>query len=206
MAAGCVIALTGGIGSGKSTVADMFAQRAVPVVDTDVIAHSLTGPDGPALRPIVDLFGPGFRTSLGALDREAMRVHVFGDDRAKRALESILHPMIRSEVDAALLDSSKEGPYTLLVVPLLFESTAYRQRAVKVLAVDCPTALQVERVMQRSALAPEQIQRIMLAQVSRACRLQMADDVICNAGGRGLLEPQVEHLHQRYVRTSAASP
>ncbi len=199
MVAGCVIALTGGIGSGKSTVTDMFARLGAAVVDTDVIAHELTQPAGRAMGPIAETFGAAFVTPLGALDRDAMRAHVFADPGAKQLLEAILHPMIRAEADAALQRSCPTAAYSLLVVPLLFESTNYRGRPARVLAVDCPTSVQFERVRARSGLDAAQIARIVRAQVSRACRLQMADDVICNGGDRALLESQVTRLHQAYL-------
>lgn len=202
MAACCVIALTGGIGSGKSTVADMFARLGAAVIDTDAISHALTQPGGRAMEAIRTVFGPAFVTPEGALDRGAMRSRVFSDPQAKQQLEAILHPMIRAAVDADLVQAGEHAPYALLVVPLLFESSAYRGRAERVLVVDCPTSVQVERVRARSGLADGQIGAIIRAQVSRACRLQMADDVICNGGGRELLDGRVAQLHRRYLQLS----
>lgn len=199
-----VVALTGGIGSGKTTVADVFKQLGAGVVDTDEISHSLTGPDGGAIAAIGAAFGESAITSAGALDREKMRALVFAQPAAKSRLESILHPMIRDAVDGALADSRLHHPYTILVVPLLFESTSYRRRAQRTLAVDCPTALQLARVQKRSGLSAAETLRIMSAQVSRSCRLQMADDVVCNAADQAAIQSQVARLHARYAAMAAA--
>jgi dephospho-CoA kinase len=191
------VGLTGGIGCGKTTVADLFAARGAAVIDTDRIAHSLTAPHGAAMPALVDAFGPDYATPDGALDRAKMRALVFSDPGARTRLEAILHPRIREATAAAALLAG--GPYTIFVVPLLIESGTWRERVARVLAIDCPEATQIARVMARNGLAEEQVRAIMAAQVSRARRLDAADDVIRNDAGIDALLPQVERLHRFYL-------
>ena len=141
------IALTGGIGCGKSTVSALFAARGVPVIDTDEIARELTHPGGTAIAAIRDAFGPEFVTENGALDRAAMRRLVFADAEAKRSLERILHPLIRREATQRIV-AAQQAPYVVLVVPLLLETGAYRELANRTLVVDCDEALQIARTTQ----------------------------------------------------------
>ena len=193
------IGLTGGIGSGKSTVADFFARLQVPVVDTDVIAHELTGPQGAAMLAIRQAFGDEVIAADGRLDRAAMRRRVFADPAERHRLESILHPLIRSESDNRLEAAAQTGaPYALLVVPLLVESGSYKERVDRVLVVDCPEALQIARVMARNGMSQEEVSRILAAQASRQARLAVADDVIENVGGPENLEMQVSQLNRYY--------
>lgn len=198
-----VVGLTGGIGSGKTTVADALARRGADVVDTDDIARTITQAHGEAMPAIRELFGPRYVTADGALDRAAMRTLAFSDDSARARLEAILHPAIRRAADEAL--SRSRSPYALVVVPLLFESRGYLDRVDRVLIVDCPPQTQVERVMARSNLADAQVRAIMATQWPRWRRLQMADDVIWNAGHPSALEPQCDRLHAEYVRRAASS-
>ena len=192
------IGLTGGIGSGKSTVADLFAARGASIVDTDLIAHSMTAPNGPAMPAIVAEFGPEFADASGAMDRARMRQLVFSDAGAKARLEAILHPRIR---DAALAaGAAASGSYVIYAVPLLIESGTWRARVARLLAVDCPEDVQVARVMARNGLAEAQVRAIMAAQVSRAERLAAADDVIVNNAGIDALAAQVERLHALYLQ------
>ncbi|TFW32472.1 dephospho-CoA kinase [Massilia horti] len=191
------VGLTGGIGSGKSTVADMFAERGATVIDTDVIAHSLTAPGGAAMPALVAEFGPEFATPDGALDRARMRQLVFADPGARTRLEAILHPRIREATNAAAALAT--GPYTIFVVPLLVESGDWRERVTRVLAVDTPEALQVQRVMARNSFPEAQVHAIMAAQASRQQRLAVADDVVLNDDGLEALVPQVERLHAFYL-------
>jgi dephospho-CoA kinase len=192
------IGLTGGIGSGKSTVADMFAARGASIVDTDLIAHSMTAPNGPAMPAIVAEFGPEFADASGAMDRARMRQLVFSDAGAKARLEAILHPRIR---DAALAaGAAATGSYVIYAVPLLIESGTWRARVARLLAVDCPEDVQVARVMARNGLPEAQVRAIMAAQVSRAERLAAADDVIVNNAGIDALEAQVDRLHAFYLQ------
>ena len=193
-----VIGLTGGIGSGKSTVADLFAAQGVAVVDTDLIAHDLTGPTGAAMSEIVAAFGDSVRQPNGGLDRVAMRRQVFADPQVRQQLEGILHPRIRSEAERRCRLATT--PYVLLVVPLLIESGAYRDRVRRVLVVDCDEATQVARVVARSGLSPDEVRRIIATQLARAERLAAADDVIVNIAGVAALEPQVLAMHERYLR------
>src|SRR5262245_21298158 len=196
-----VVGLTGGIGSGKSAAADEFAALGVPVVDTDAIAHQLTEKGGAAIADIERVFGSEFLAN-GSLDRARMRKHAFADPAAKRALEGLLHPMIRDESARRIVAAERqnEGPYVLLVVPLLIESPDYRSRVDRVLVVDAPEDVQVERVRARSHLPHAEVRAIMRTQVPRAERLRAADDVIDNAGSRDALRKQVAALHQKYLQ------
>jgi dephospho-CoA kinase len=197
-----VVGLTGGIGSGKSAAADEFASLGATVVDTDVIARELTEKGGAAVPHIEKLFGPEFVEQTGAMDRKRMRDHVFADPAAKRALESLLHPLIREESARriAAAEREKSGPYVLHVVPLLIESPDYRRRVDRVLVVDIPEEAQVERVRLRSGLSESEVRAIMRTQVSRAERRAAADDIIDNAGDRDALRRQVAALHQKYLQ------
>ena len=194
------VGLTGGIGCGKSTVAELFAGLGASIVDTDAIAHALTAPHGAAMPAIVAEFGPGFATAEGALDRARMRELVFSDAGARGRLEAILHPRIREATAAAALIAS--GPYVIFAVPLLIESGTWRERVSRVLAVDCSEATQVARVMRRSHLSEDQVRAIMATQVTRDQRLAAADDVIDNDGAPEALLPQVMRLHERYLALS----
>lgn len=194
------VGLTGGIGSGKSTVADLFAARGVSVIDTDQIAHRLTAPDGAAMPAIVAAFGPAFADAAGALDRARMRQLVFADALAKARLEAILHPRIRAETEAAT--AAATGCYVMLAIPLLVESGTWRARVSRVLAVDCPVSVQIARVMARNHLPEAQVRAIMAAQATRQARLAAADDVIVNDAGLDALAPQIERLHQLYLAFS----
>lgn len=199
------VGLTGGIGSGKSAVAALFARLGVGVVDTDEIAHELTRSGGEAIAPIRAAFGDQAIARDGALDRAAMRKLAFGDARERNRLEAILHPMIRAESSRRLERAA--GPYAILVIPLLVESGVDRSRTPRVLVVDCPEASQLERVMRRSGLPQAEARAILAAQATRAQRLAAADDVIDNAGVPQALEGQVARLHEKYLtlaRESAA--
>jgi dephospho-CoA kinase len=192
-----VIGLTGGIGSGKSSVADLLGERGAAVIDTDAIAHRLTAPGQAGSAEIGRQFGADFLRADGALDRDRMRSLVFADPEARRKLESILHPMIRAEVLSAIAAST--APYVVLVVPLLVETGAYRELVGRTLLVDCPEKLQIERVRQRNNLAENTIRAIMASQAGRAARLAVADDVIVNDAGLDALGQRVAELHARYL-------
>ena len=195
---GLVIGLTGGIGSGKSAAADEFARLGATVVDTDAIAHELTGPGGAAIPEIKRQFGSAFVDATGAMDRKRMRDLVFADAEEKQRLEALLHPMIRTE--SARRIASAAGPYAVHVVPLLVESPDYRERVGRVLVVDCPEEDQVARVRQRSGLPDGEIRRIMASQIQREKRLAAADDVIDNSGTIAALQQQVWQLHENYLQ------
>ncbi|MFC0251220.1 dephospho-CoA kinase [Massilia consociata] len=194
------VGLTGGIGSGKTTVADMFAALGASVIDTDQIAHALTAPHGAAMPALLAEFGDDFATPDGALDRGKMRALVFSDATARARLEAILHPRIRDATAAAA--SIATGDYVIFAVPLLIESGTWRERVTRVLAIDCPEEVQVARVMARNGLSEAQVRAIMAAQVSRTQRLAAADDVILNDDGLDALRPQVEQLHAKYLSQS----
>ncbi len=196
------VGLTGGIGSGKSAAAQLFEELGTTVIDTDAIAHALTGPGGAAIEPIRLAFGEDYLTPDGALFRARMRDLVFEDAGKKRLLESILHPLIRARTNE--LAQAARGPYVMLMVPLLVESGDYRRRYQRILVVDCAEELQVERVMARSGLAAVQVRAIMANQATRGARLAAADDVIDNSQDTAHLRRQVEALHARYLQLAAA--
>lgn len=193
-----VIGLTGGIGSGKSTVAARLETLGATVVDTDEISRHLTGPAGAAMEPLREAFGSRFIASDGSLDRDAMRRLAFEDATARARLEGILHPAIRAAADERLAQAA--GPYALIVVPLLFETRGYLARVARTLVVDCPEELQVARTVARSGLTESQVRQIMATQWPRWRRLQMAGDVIWNGGAPGDLAPQCDRIHREYAR------
>ena len=192
-----VIALTGGIGSGKSTVAAMLGELGAAVIDTDEIAHRLTAPGQPGARAIGERFGADYLRADGALDRDRMRQLVFSDPAAKKKLEAILHPMIRAEVNAAV--RAAHAPYVVIVVPLLVETGAYRDLAQRILVIDCSEQQQMARVMQRNGFTAEAAHAIMASQASRAERLGRAHDVVRNETGLAALRAEVIALHGRYL-------
>lgn len=195
----CVVGLTGGIGSGKSAVADLFAEHGITVVDTDAIAHALTAPGGAAMPAIGAEFGAAVAGADGALDRAAMRATVFADPLARKRLEAILHPLIRLESERQLAENLAGSPYAILMVPLLIEAGNYRERVDRIAVVDCAETTQIARVVKRNGLAKEEIERILAAQATRAERLAAADDVIDNDGDPAALAPQIERLHVSYL-------
>ncbi len=194
------IGLTGGIGSGKTRVADMFAARGAALIDTDLLAHEITAPGGAAIGPLVAAFGPGCLRPDGAMDRDAMRALVFSDPTAKATLEGITHPLIRSltESRAAAIRAGGQHPYLIYVVPLLVESGSWRARVGRVLVVDCQEETQIARVMARNGFTRAQALAIMARQATRAARLAVADDVIDNDGPPEALAPQVARLDAKY--------
>jgi dephospho-CoA kinase len=196
------IGLTGGIGSGKTTVAHLLEARGAAIVDTDQIAHQLTAPGGVAIPDIHAQFGEAFLTPEGAMDRAKMREYVFSEPLAKVRLESILHPLIQIETERAA--SEVDGLYLVFVVPLLVESGKWKQRVSRVLVVDCTEEIQIARVMCRNGLSEPQVRAIMAAQVPREVRVAAGDDVINNDGDPSLLEPQVERLHALYASMAKA--
>lgn len=196
-----IVGLTGGIGSGKSAVADLFVAQGAALVDTDAIAHQLTAAGGAAMPLLRGEFGAQIAQADGALDRAAMRAVVFADPAARRRLENILHPMIRRT--AAEACQAATTPYVILAVPLLLESGNYRERCDRVVVVDCPEAVQVARVMARSGLTAQEVEKIMAAQASRAARRAIADAVIDNAGPLEALLPQVQELHKAFLIQAA---
>lgn len=192
------VALTGGIASGKTTVANLFAAHGVPLVDSDLIAREVVEPGQPALAAVADAFGPDVLGPDGRLDRRRLRDIIFSDPTARARLEAILHPAIRAEMERQSAAAAEAGPYQVLVIPLLAEG-GRRDRADRVLVVDVPEALQVERLMARDTVSREQAQASLQAQASRAARLAIADDVVTNTGRIEDLREQVARLHERYV-------
>lgn len=196
-----VVGLTGGIGAGKTTVAGLFAARGVSVFDADEIARRLVQPGQPAFNEVVRAFGADLITGDGSLDRGALRRRIFAQRKLRRRLECILHPLVYNELQRLALGAP--GDYCLMCIPLLLE-TGRRQFVDRLLVVDCPESLQIQRVVQRSGLQADEVRAIMAAQVSRIERLAAADDVIVNAGDLAVLEREVETLHQRYVDLATA--
>lgn len=193
-----LIGLTGGIGSGKTTVANMFGELGVPLVDTDLIAHALTGPDGAAMPRIREAFGAEVVAADGRLDRAAMRALAFTDPGSRKRLEAILHPMIRDETSRQI-SAAALHPYAIVVVPLLVEGGKAAQRFDRIVVVDCPVEVQIDRVMKRSGLPREQVEAIIAVQVERSARLAAADDVVDNGGDPADLPERVRALHARYL-------
>ena len=196
------IGLTGGIGSGKSTVAEIFASLGVPVIDADLVAREVVEPGTPALAEVAAAFGPGVLGPDGRLDRARLRTRIFADDTARTRLEAILHPRIRARMEA--LARAADAEYCLLVIPLLVEH-AQRNLVDRVLVVDAPEPLQVERVCARDGVTPEAARAIIRTQAPRAVRLAAADDVVRNTGAEARLRREVEALHHRYRRLAQAS-
>jgi dephospho-CoA kinase len=198
-----VVGLTGGIGSGKSAAAAEFERLGATVVDTDAIAHELTQAGGAAIAELERFFGKDVIGQGGAMDRKKMRDRVFADPAARKALEALLHPLIREEsqrrIDAA------QGAYVIHVVPLLIESPDYRSRVDRVLVIDAPVEMQVERARLRSALSEAEVRAIVAAQTTRAQRLAAADDVIENRGTIDALRKQVAAFHLKYLEYSKAA-
>ncbi|HYE35008.1 dephospho-CoA kinase [Methylocaldum sp.] len=192
------IGLTGGIGCGKSTVAELFAAKGIPILDADVIARELVEPNQPAFEAIKQHFGAAILKD-GCLDRVRLREIVFFDPEEKRWLETLLHPLVYSEINRRLAILS--APYCILVVPLLLE-TGRRHLVDRLLVVDCPEDLQRQRVELRDGLSQPEIEKIMSSQLSRSERLAAADDVLENIGDKVSLSDQVEQLHQFYLALS----
>ncbi len=196
------IGLTGGIGSGKTTVATMLTMRGVPVIDTDEIARHLSEPGQPTFGEIVRAFGEDVLDNNRRIDRNRLRERVFENADERRRLETILHPRIREAVQAKLAET--DAPYCVLVVPLLIES-GFTDLTDRILVVDAMENIQIQRTAARSGLSEPEVRRIMSAQASRALRLQKADDVIDNNSDRKHLEAEVERLHQWYLSLAATS-
>jgi dephospho-CoA kinase len=198
-----VVALTGGVASGKSAVARRFESLGIGVYDADVAAREVVAPGEPALVEIRSVFGAGVLQADGALDRRAMRDRVFADSGARKKLEAIVHPRVRAWLRRRV--GMDRGPYCMLAIPLLVENRAEYQWVDRVLLVDAPEALQVERLMQRDGVTREHAERMLDAQSTRAQRLAMADDVIMNDGEESALDAQVAALHARYLKLAGAA-
>jgi dephospho-CoA kinase len=196
------VGLTGGIGCGKSAAADLFAELGATVVDTDLISRELTGAGGDAIPAIAQAFGADFVGGDGSMNRAAMRALVFADADAKSRLEAILHPLIRAR--SRVLLERATSPYAILVVPLLFETGAYRDVVDRIAVVDCDEARQIERVKARSGLTEGEVRAIIAAQIDRKRRVEQADDVISNDSDLNALRSEVRRLHERYLAMAGA--
>jgi len=192
------IALTGGIGCGKTTVAEIFATLGVGIVDTDAISHQLTQANGLAIPKIKAALGDTYINPDGALDRTRVRKLIFSDPSKKKILEQILHPLILNQAMSQLQQFDRT-PYNLIVVPLLVENLAFQQLADRILTVDCSEEAQIDRVTRRNYMSVSEVQSILRQQSSRTERLNIADDVINNDDDMISLSKQVEMLHQRYT-------
>ena len=204
-----IVALTGGIGSGKSEAAKIFAELGVSVTDVDVISHQLTAPNQPLIQDIEANFGKQYITPEGALNRAAMRTLIFNDNNARAQLNALMHPAI---YDAALIQLqanqiriSKSAPYQILAIPLLFESSRYAAHINRILLIDCDEATQIARVKQRSQLPESEILQIIKAQTPRKKRLKLADDIIENNENVAKLHEKIVKIHQKYLNTCIVS-
>ncbi|MDX1518504.1 MAG: dephospho-CoA kinase [Gammaproteobacteria bacterium] len=190
------VGLTGGIGSGKSTVSDMFMNLGVPVIDADVLAHRLTEPGQAAWSAIVQSFGREVLDHTGALDRGLLREQVFSDPEKRKTLEAILHPLVYDGIKSGC--TGIDSPYVLIVIPLLLE-TGGVEHVDRVLVVDCDEEEQIRRVLARDRTSREDVSRILAAQTDREIRLKSADDIIINDRDLAHLENQVQDLHEKYL-------
>jgi dephospho-CoA kinase len=196
-----LIGLTGGIGSGKTAVSELLGKLGAGIVDTDLIAHQITAPNGSAIKAIEQKFGAEFINATGALNRSKMRALVFTDSGARKQLEAITHPLIRQETIRQAKELNQNGvPYLVFVVPLLIESTSWNGVPDLLVVVDCPKELQIQRVMQRSNLTRVEVEKILQAQTSREDRLKHADIVLENQGNLKELEADVAQLHQKILQ------
>ncbi len=202
-----VVALTGGIGSGKSEAAKQFANIGIPVVDLDVIAHELTAIGAPMLSDIVRIFGQEFLAETGALNRAKLREHVFNQPNERLKLQALIHPAIHANA-LKLLQDHEDGlhpPYQILVVPLLFENNHYDDVINKILVIDCDETLQIQRTMARSKMTEAQVKAVMSAQVTRATRLALADEIIKNNGSVSELHENISLIHKKFIKTCIVS-
>jgi dephospho-CoA kinase len=199
-----VVALTGGIGSGKSTAANFFAALGVPVTDVDEISHQLTDANQPIVKDIEANFGKNFITPEGALNRAVMRDLVFNDAAARSKLNAILHPAIYDEA-VKQLQKHQNAPYQILAIPLLFESPRYAPHVNRILLIDCDEKTQIERVKKRSQLSTSEIRKIIRSQTPRKKQLLLAHDVIENSGNVENLREKILEIHQKYLNTCIVS-
>ena len=191
------IGLTGGIASGKSTVAQRFADLGVPVIDADVAARAVVASGTPGLARVIERFGPGVLAQNGELDRRALRDLIFSNPGARHDLETILHPLIRADMERSA--DQAVGPYVVMAIPLLIEGGP-SDRVDRILVIDVDEAVQLRRVMERDGSTAEQARAILASQASRSARLAAADDVLQNAGTVTDLRQAVDRLHERYLR------
>jgi len=191
------IGLTGGIASGKSTVAQRFRELGVPVIDADEAARAVVEPGKPGLTEVIQRFGTAVVSENGELDRGAVRTLIFGDPESRRALESILHPLIRDHMEQSA--EAAAGPYIVMAIPLLVERGS-RARVDRILVVDVDETIQLQRLMARDGSSMEQARAIVASQASRSIRLAAADDVLTNAGSVTELRQEIDKLHAGYLK------
>ena len=196
-----VVALTGGVAAGKTAVTRRFEAFGIHVYDADVAAREVVAPHEPALAEIEFAFGARVLQADGALDRRAMRERVFADPDARKKLEAIIHPRVRAWLRRRV--GMDRGPYCMLAIPLLVENRAEHEWVDRVLVVDAPETLQIERLMRRDGVTRDAAQRVLDAQSARAQRLAIADDVIVNDGEEAALDSQVAALHARYLELAS---
>ena len=197
------IGLTGGIASGKSTVTQRFAELGVPVIDADVVARSVVELGKPGLVQVVQRFGAGVLDADGRLDRRALRELIFKDSSLRQALDAILHPLIRAEMEREAAQA--KGPYVVMAIPLLVEGGNAGKRVDRVLVVDADETLQIQRLQARDGSSLEQARAILASQSGRAARLSAADDVLLNAGSVAELRQAVDRLHEQYLQLAQTS-
>lgn len=200
-----IVGLTGGIGSGKTQASNAFESLGVPVIDTDLISHAVTAPNGLAIPAIREAFGESLIDPSGKLDRVKMRELVFSDPQARYKLEAILHPLI-ANVTMASVSQHADAPYVVLVVPLLAESPQWLSRCDRVLVIDCEVETQIDRVMRRSNLSREEVLSIIATQATREARRAIANEVIVNESTLESLTQQVRRLHDFYLNMARQSP
>ncbi len=202
-----IVALTGGIGSGKSEAAKQFAQLGVPIVDTDVISHALTAAGSPMLDRIADLFGQDVINEDNSLNRTRLRAKVLSNPAERIKLEGLLHPAIYDNALAQLEDNEQKlNPcYQILVIPLLFENNRYQNLVNKILVIDCNEATQISRAMARSKLSEQEVKAIMAAQTTRTTRLKGADEIIENNDSLTELTEKVRQMHNKFIKTCLVS-
>lgn len=196
------VGLTGGIGSGKSTVAKLFSEHGVPVIDTDVIAHQIMMPDGPAYQAVLEKFGYDYLLPDQTIDRKKLGSIVFSSNEQKQQLENILHPLIWLIAEQEINEC--DYPYCIIVVPLLFEGS-HQKRFNSTLVVDCAEEEQIKRVRIRDSRTKEEILAIMKNQIPRSERIRLADDVIYNSDTTDHLKTDIDTLHQKYIKLSKKS-
>jgi dephospho-CoA kinase len=196
------IGLTGGIASGKSTVTQRFAELGVPVIDADVASRTVVEPGKPGLAQVVERFGAGVLAD-GRLDRRALRNLIFEDSSLRQALDAILHPLIRAEMEREAAQA--QGPYVVMAIPLLVEGGSSAKRVDRVLVVDADETLQIQRLQARDGSSEDQARAILASQASRAARLRMADDVLSNSGTVAELRQSVDRLHEQYLQLAQTS-
>jgi dephospho-CoA kinase len=192
------IGLTGGIASGKSTVSRRFAELGVPVIDADVASRNVVEPGKPGLAQVVQRFGVGVLDADGRLDRRALRNLIFKDSSLRRALDAILHPLIRADMEREAAQA--QGPYVIMAIPLLVEGGSSAKRVDRVLVVDADETLQIQRLQARDGSSEEEARAILSSQASRTARLGIADDVLLNTGSVADLRQAVDRLHEQYLQ------